>query len=415
MAAKLPEERQEQPGEKEAEIIFREKQYSRRAGYIPDESQPGLQKININDELNVTIDDDTERERVKSEIRAEYAEPLAGLVKAGEMSQARADYWMHERVRKLVMTAIDRDPVVTKEILYGEGIDTILTKADEELLELEDMEYLRNRAAAAERHRQLKHKDEQEKELMAAEEMAWDISRTGDVLGLEDLLDTLNIPTADKKRLLGDAHRTAKLLAEDKPNPYTTISKPDVYWKNYTKVLRDSDSMTEREITAMVPDVCGINQAKEILNLKKKPEDDPLKSPQAAMYLKRLESLYIKSGKLTGYIKTTAEWDKLNRILIRHIEENPKETAEELGKFFEALVKPYKEKKITKFLKAVGKIYDYRMLARGDYGFKLAGALGWTEGEGEGKEEEVAITKTATNPKTGKKIGWNGTKWIPIP
>jgi len=319
-----------------------------------DASQPELIKINVGAGLDVALDDDIEAERVRIKIRDSYKKDLDSHVAAGIMTREKADFWMHERARAIGLEAIRRSPETAAEVFEGGDIDVLMCKDDLKLLDQVDIEYLRNRAASQVNFTQLQQKKALEAGQAQAEEEIWDIARTGDVNGVADKIDTYPFDAEWKKKQLGDAMRTANLLKEDKPNPYTTVSDPEKYWTNYTKVLIDPDSMTNAEITAMVPDICGITQAQSILNLKKTKEDDPLKSPQAKMYLKGLEDLHLVKD-----LMNAVQWDKANRALMNHIEKNPDEPPEKLYSFYKQLVDPYvkaKWKKVLEWLSDLGDV-----------------------------------------------------------
>ena len=262
----------------------------------------------------------------------QYTESGAEAEKVRLTNKAVGTYVTQELLKtgtpeKEALARIDSINSVAKD-LFGTG---------ENLFGPDDIDKLKKNYLAQKTFADYQQKTALEAQQAAAEEEIWDIARTGDVNGVADKIDMYQFDAEWKKKQLGDAMRTANLLKEDKPNPYTTVSDPAKYWSNYTKVLKDPDSMTTAEITAMVPDVCGINQVKEILNLKKTKEDDPLKSPQAAMYIKALSDIHLNKS----FDMMADDWDRANRALINHIEKNPDDTPEQLSKFYNSLIDPY--------------------------------------------------------------------------
>jgi len=360
--------------------------------------QPAFRKIFAQEYLDIANDDDEVVDRTRKEMEGKYRAHTNEHERLGMAAPGWAEEDMHLLALDVAMEAIERDPEITKQVMESGDLGVLMSDNLVQRLTSADKDEIRTAAKRKGNYLQLMWNQDEETKKAEYQLEAANIAETGDIKKLNDYLKTCftdrvlfsnKTTVADWRGAeLGKGDRRQAILKEGKPNPYTTITDPETYWKNYTKVLANPNSMTNTEITAMVPGICGITQAQSVLNLKKSPDDDPLKSPQAQMYFASLGNLVI-GGEKQPKAELALYYDKAYRALADHITKYPDETPEQLNKYYNSLIEPF--------------VKDWRPK---NWGKLISGLPG---------KEGTSFTKTATNPKTGKKVGWNGTKWIPIP
>ena len=309
-----------------------------------DDDQTAMQDINTRNYLNIT-GEGKEADQARSDLLVEYSKSLDGHVKAGTMSPARVD--QHKRAWAILLAekVIKRQPELTAEMLATDSdVDMIVPAELREFLKPGDEDHLWRTAENEVRKHKFQVNEEEETKKAEYQLEVAKIAQTGDVNAVNAKLNSYfndraifsdGSTVADwRYEELGKASRAVNILTEDKKDPYTTITNKPVYWSNFKKVLENPDSMTKLEITSMVPEICGMTQAQSILNLKKSPEDNPLKSPQAIKYLKGIEAMHTDKDGVLDIFK----FDRDTRRMTEHIENNPKDTPEQLYQFYKTLV-----------------------------------------------------------------------------
>ena len=318
--------------------------------------QPRLRADSAKKYANIYNDDEAVASLAKKHLADTYFADVQEREDKGMFPPGYTEAEKREFAMAVAMEGLERSPEITQKVIESGDFGVLMSDDLAGQLISEDKDEIRAAARRKSSHRQILWNQDEETKKAEYQMEAAAIAETGDAKAVNDYLKTKfndRVLFSDRStvqdwryNVLGKADRAQNIIKEGKPNPYTTVSDPAKYWTNYTKVLKDPNSMTEAEITAMVPNVCGITQAQSILNLKKTKDDDPLKSPQAEKYLKALEVLHTDKDKVLD-VKT---WDRQNRQLIEHIKNNPKDTPNQLYEFYKQLAEPQIESRWKKVL-----------------------------------------------------------------
>ena len=306
-----------------------------------DARQPALQKININEYLNEG------QVGPRKKIRAAYIKDLKEHFIKGYASQEWVDEQLRQRSIGLGKEAIKRDPALALDLLEGGDVDVLMSREDKELLTPDDIDGLRQDARREISFRKIQGNKAEIEAKAKYSEQVWDIARTGDVNGVEDLIDTFfpnqvlfadGASVADfKKELASGAHLTANRLSKGKSSPYTTRQDEPAYYEISTRLLNDPSSVSDQEIDAGVPHRWTTADREKLRKDKKTTENAAFQEFPAKQYLDSFDNLVFEeaSESLKGMIFYTMGKRALMDFAVDSPDATPKQWAEEYSEIIE--------------------------------------------------------------------------------
>jgi len=287
----------------------------------------------------------------------------------------------YQDVWKVAREAPDKDTADT--IIRGAELSA---EQEKSLLSTSNSHFLGLEAKAAKEEEEAKETDRAS---------LWDKEKEG-TLTYGDI-EATGLEQGEKRREADRLDRRNKALADGKVDPYT-VQNDAIYGNMSELVSLHPEATSDRKIWDLHGEGLSTDNCKLLVKEWKSKTEDPVKA-QAA---KRAHSS-LKSMKSAGIFGEDEEaeitWGKKANALDNYLSDNPDASNEDITTYLEGLVSEEKSNYFGEILDAY-----WNQLT-----FGLVGGINEVF-----PKKTTEYEKTATNPETGDKMGWDGEKWQKI-